>query len=340
MSITAEQMGAIIRDQRKARNLTQQDLAQAANVTVQAVSKWEIGQSLPDVALLPDIADYLGLTLDALFGRTAREEDMGEAVAFEGFPDDGKLRVAQFLGGRLLRMDAQTKAAPPIPLAIEAALKSGLTEDMLRRLNRPVEIQGSAAIAGDVRGDVSAGGAVKCGTVQGDASAGGTLECETIQGDASAGGTLECGTIQGDASAGNSLECRGDIQGDASAGNSLACMGNIAGDASSKGDLACEGGIDGDVHAEGDVACGGDIDGDVKAGGSVACGGRIGGDVNGSAMRFSGRFSSRDRGAGISGMAHGFVSSVLKSVGIIPDEPAEADDPASTPTDDAPDGKD
>ena len=72
MSITAEQMGAIIRDQRKARNLTQQDLAQAANVTVQAVSKWEIGQSLPDVALLPDIADFLGLTLDALFGRAAR----------------------------------------------------------------------------------------------------------------------------------------------------------------------------------------------------------------------------------------------------------------------------
>ena len=252
MGITAEQMGVIIREQRKNKNLTQQDLAQAAGVSVQAVSKWEVGQSLPDVTLLPDIADCLGLSLEALFGRaareespllkvhvtdvtdmvtdlfgsTAREESMGEAAAFGGFPDDGKLRVAQFLGCRLLREDEQKEDIPPIPLAIEAALKNGLTEDMLRRLNLRVEILGSARIEGSVQGDVSAGGRVEC---TGD-----------IQGNASAGGGVSCGNdIQGDASSGGSLTCKGDIQGDATAGMSLACEGNIEGDAESKGDLKC-----------------------------------------------------------------------------------------------------
>ena len=250
MSITAEQMGVIIREQRKNRGLTQQDLAQAAGVSVQAVSKWEIGQSLPDVTLLPDIADCLDLSLEALFGRG--EERRGQVVeAAPIFPNDNKLRVAQFLGVRLLRTDDQPEETPPIPLAIEEALKSGLGENQLRRLDLNVEILGSAHIDGVVQGDVNAGGRVECaGNIEGSAHAGGRLECNgNIEGDAHAGGPLTCGgDIQGDASAGGPLTCGGDIQGDASAGDRLECHGGIHGDASSKGDLICGGHIGGDAH--------------------------------------------------------------------------------------------
>ena len=51
---------------RKARKLTQEDLATALNVTNQAVSKWESGKCYPDIELLPVIADYFRISIDDL----------------------------------------------------------------------------------------------------------------------------------------------------------------------------------------------------------------------------------------------------------------------------------
>ncbi|MBO6053693.1 MAG: helix-turn-helix domain-containing protein [Clostridia bacterium] len=53
---------------RKEKGLTQEELAQVFGVTNQAVSKWESAQSCPDVALLPEIAAYFGVSVDALMG--------------------------------------------------------------------------------------------------------------------------------------------------------------------------------------------------------------------------------------------------------------------------------
>lgn len=61
-------IGKQITKYRKAAGLTQEDLGKAAGVSTQAVSRWECGGT-PDVSLLPVIADKLGVTIDALFGR-------------------------------------------------------------------------------------------------------------------------------------------------------------------------------------------------------------------------------------------------------------------------------
>lgn len=53
---------------RKAAGLTQEELGKAVGVSTQAVSRWERGGA-PDVGLLPAVADRLGVTIDALFGR-------------------------------------------------------------------------------------------------------------------------------------------------------------------------------------------------------------------------------------------------------------------------------
>ena len=49
---------------RKAKGLTQNDLGERLGVSFQAVSKWERGEALPDITLLPDLARVLETTVD------------------------------------------------------------------------------------------------------------------------------------------------------------------------------------------------------------------------------------------------------------------------------------
>ncbi len=65
-------IGIQISQFRKAAGLTQEELGEAVGISGQAVSRWECGGA-PDVTLLPAIADKLGVTIDALFGREGSE---------------------------------------------------------------------------------------------------------------------------------------------------------------------------------------------------------------------------------------------------------------------------
>ena len=66
-----ENMGKQIRAGRQRSSLTQEKLAETLGVTPQAVSKWERGESLPDIALLPELSAAMGLTMDELFESSA-----------------------------------------------------------------------------------------------------------------------------------------------------------------------------------------------------------------------------------------------------------------------------
>ena len=68
------EMGKEIRRLRNARGLTQEALAAALNVTAQTVSKWECGNSIPDVQLLPEIAIYFGVSIDQLFAMSPEQQ--------------------------------------------------------------------------------------------------------------------------------------------------------------------------------------------------------------------------------------------------------------------------
>lgn len=58
---------------RKEKGITQEQLADKVGVSAQAVSKWELS-SYPDPQLLPAIADFLGVSIDELFGRPTEKE--------------------------------------------------------------------------------------------------------------------------------------------------------------------------------------------------------------------------------------------------------------------------
>lgn len=73
--IDKEKFGTFLSQLRREKGMTQKDLAEKLFVSDKAVSKWERGLSLPDVALLQPLADLMGVTISELLsGQRIREE--------------------------------------------------------------------------------------------------------------------------------------------------------------------------------------------------------------------------------------------------------------------------
>ena len=53
---------------RKQKRLTQQELADAIGVSFQTISKWETLATMPDITLLPSLAEYFQVSTDQLLG--------------------------------------------------------------------------------------------------------------------------------------------------------------------------------------------------------------------------------------------------------------------------------
>lgn len=74
-------LGEQIRILRKSRNISQEVLAQYLGVSFQAVSKWENGDNLPDVTMVPAIASFFEVSTDELFdfNRVEMEQKVQQA---------------------------------------------------------------------------------------------------------------------------------------------------------------------------------------------------------------------------------------------------------------------
>lgn len=70
--------GERIKKYRRERDLTQDELAQAVGVSYQSVSKWERDEGYPDITLLPVLANYFGVTIDALLCNDRTDEEVRE----------------------------------------------------------------------------------------------------------------------------------------------------------------------------------------------------------------------------------------------------------------------
>ncbi|MBE6710707.1 MAG: helix-turn-helix transcriptional regulator [Ruminococcaceae bacterium] len=87
-----------LRKYRKERGLTQEQLAKELAISAQSVSKWECGDGYPDIELLPNIANHLKISVDALLGNdtAGKKEDLkyfwDQLLKNDGFPGSGDLR--------------------------------------------------------------------------------------------------------------------------------------------------------------------------------------------------------------------------------------------------------
>ncbi len=75
-------LGNNISEKRKAKGMTQEELAANLGVSPQAVSKWENNLSCPDISLLPAIAKIFGMSVDELLGAVPAIENVTEEKTY------------------------------------------------------------------------------------------------------------------------------------------------------------------------------------------------------------------------------------------------------------------
>ena len=103
-------MGQIIRNLRKGRGYTQEELAERLNVTFQTISKWETDSGMPDISQIVPLAKIFDVSTDFLFGidKTFETEEALKIVSYANSVQEyGKLDT--FLKSYDILMDGLKK---------------------------------------------------------------------------------------------------------------------------------------------------------------------------------------------------------------------------------------
>ncbi len=85
----------LLSDLRKAKNLTQSEVAAKLGVLAKTVSKWETGHGFPDIESVPKLAEILGVSAETLLSGSIKQntEDKGnmKKIDFYVCPDCGNV---------------------------------------------------------------------------------------------------------------------------------------------------------------------------------------------------------------------------------------------------------
>jgi len=69
-------IGSFLKELRKERNLTQEDLAEQLNVSSRTISRWETGSNMPDIGMLVEIADFYDVSIPEIINGERKSENM------------------------------------------------------------------------------------------------------------------------------------------------------------------------------------------------------------------------------------------------------------------------
>ncbi len=83
-------IGEFLRELRKGKGLTQEQLAEQFNISRRSVSRWETGSNLPDLDILIEMTDYYGVELKEILNGERKSEKMNEELK------ETVLKVAEF----------------------------------------------------------------------------------------------------------------------------------------------------------------------------------------------------------------------------------------------------
>ena len=69
-------IGAFLKELRKGKNLSQEQLAEKFNVTSRTISRWENGNTMPDISIIIELADYYEVDIRELLNGERKSENM------------------------------------------------------------------------------------------------------------------------------------------------------------------------------------------------------------------------------------------------------------------------
>lgn len=102
-------IGEFLKELRKEKGFTQEQLAEQFNVSRRSVSRWETGSNLPDIDILIEMADYYEVDLRELIDGERKSEKMNEefketVLKVAEFSNEDKMKVTKrmnklFVGG-------------------------------------------------------------------------------------------------------------------------------------------------------------------------------------------------------------------------------------------------
>ncbi|MFQ9148784.1 MAG: helix-turn-helix domain-containing protein [Eubacteriales bacterium] len=225
-------IGAVIAENRRAVPMTQAELADRLMVSHQAVSQWERGDTLPDITLLPAMAEALGIDINALFGEVRSDLPMfGEkpvADAPEVQEEEPEIIAAQEPEENRRPKSRQN---PPNRKnqGTRRYRRNRSPRRQTNRKNRKNE------------------------------------EPETTTGQAQDEPELRDYNVESD------LVVKCDIN-SAISGEDIIVDGSVYGDLTAGGDVMVRGFVRGNINAGGDVSVGGVVSGDITAGGDLTLG--------------------------------------------------------------------
>lgn len=221
---------------RKELSMTQEQLAQELGITAQAVSKWETGQSYPDITLLPKLAEVFHVRVDELLGVAPQQDEEAEEDASEDSAsapldlpwDDNPhtLHAVLFAGHTLIGAQGVTDCPEASRITFEY-------EGPALNIDSVFSVS-----CGDITGNVQAGGSVNCDSVGGSVTAGGSVNCDDVSGDIKTSGSVTCDAVEGNVASGGSVNCD-NVTGSVTATGSVTC-GDVGGNVTAGGSLSCE----------------------------------------------------------------------------------------------------
>lgn len=107
---------------RREKGLKQDDLAQMLEVSPQAVSKWENDQTCPDIALLPKLAQILGVSVDELL---SGKQEMQPAVTL--VPEEQRKDIKDMMLRIMVDSKNGDKVRVNLPMAlVQVAMERGM----------------------------------------------------------------------------------------------------------------------------------------------------------------------------------------------------------------------
>ena len=130
-------VGKRIAELRKNKGYTQENLAELLGVSGQAVSKWENDQTCPDISLLPQLAKFLGVTVDELL--SGKQEAM---PAVRVLPEAQRKDIKDMMLRVIIDSADGDKVRVNLPMAvIQVAMECGMEipqvsgNDALKRID-------------------------------------------------------------------------------------------------------------------------------------------------------------------------------------------------------------